>query len=192
MNEKFKINFNVKDLKRFRKYQTIALIGMGGSILGTEALHNSLFDKIKKKIYFFNNFDENKISCFKKKVNFSKVLFIVISKSGNTVETLSNVFALNILKKNSKNIIIISEKKNNLLFSISKKLNLHFIEHKSYIGGRYSVLSEVGIVPAYLMGVQINKLRFNNLKFLSGKKSNSLREDIIKIASLMNSKNLII
>ncbi len=110
-NEKFKLNFNIKDLKRFKKFQTIALIGMGGSILGTEALHNSLFDKIKKKIYFFNNLDENKISRFKKKENFSKVLFIVISKSGNTVETLSNVFALNILKKNSKNIIIISEKK---------------------------------------------------------------------------------
>ena len=122
MNEKFKINFNVKDLNRFKKFQTIALIGMGGSILGTEALHNSLFDKIKKKIYFFDNLDENKISRFKKKENFSKILFIIISKSGNTVETLSNVFALNILKKNSKNIIIISEKKNNLLFSISKKL----------------------------------------------------------------------
>ena len=188
LNEKFKINFNLKDLKRFKKFQTIALIGMGGSILGTEALHNSLFDKIKKKIYFFNNLDENKISRFKKKENFSKILFIVISKSGNTVETLSNVFALNILKKNSKNIIIISEKKNNLLFSISKKLNLHYIEHKSYIGGRYSVLSEVGIVPAYLMGIQINKLRFNHLKFLSEKKSNPLRKDTIKIASLMNSK----
>ena len=68
LNEKFKINFNVKDLKRFKKFQTIALIGMGGSILGTEALHNSLFDKIKKKIYFFDNLDEknptNKIIMF--------------------------------------------------------------------------------------------------------------------------------
>ena len=98
-NKKFKLNFNIKDLKRYKKFQTIALIGMGGSILGTEALHNSLFHKIKKKIYFFNNLDENKISRFKKNENFSKVLFIVISKSGNTVETLSNVFVLNILKK---------------------------------------------------------------------------------------------
>ena len=46
LNEKFKINFNVKDLKRFKKFQTIALIGMGGSILGTEAIFNFL--KIKE------------------------------------------------------------------------------------------------------------------------------------------------
>ena len=110
LNEKFKINFNLKDLKRFKKFQTIALIGMGGSILGTEALHNSLFDKIKKKFIFLIILMKIKFLVLKKE-NFSKILFIVISKSGNTVETLSNVFALNILKKNSKNIIIISEKK---------------------------------------------------------------------------------
>ena len=54
------------------------------------------------------------------KNSLSKVLFIIISKSGNTIETLSNSFSLKILKKNSKNIIIISEKKNNLLFTLSK------------------------------------------------------------------------
>ena len=72
---------------------------------------------------------------------------------------LYQIFSLNILKKNSKNIIIISEKKNNSLFSLSKKFNLFYIEHKNYIGGRYSVLSEVGIIPAYLMGLNIFKLR---------------------------------
>ena len=50
-------------------------------------------------------------------------------------------------------------KKNNFLYKTSKKMNLYFIEHKHYIGGRYSVLSEVGLVPAFMMGINIIKLR---------------------------------
>ena len=124
----------------------------------------------------------------KKKENLSKVLFIIVSKSGNTVETLSNTFTLNIIKKNSKNIIIISEKKNNLLFELSKKLNLFYIEHKRNIGGRYSVLSEVGIVPAYLMGLSIKKFRSNIRECLKDKNKIFLKDSTIKLANLINSK----
>ena len=190
LNDKFKFNFKIKDLKKFKKFKTIAIIGMGGSILGTEAICGFLKIKIKKKIYFFNNLDSNEISNFKKKENFKKVLFLIISKSGNTIETLSNTFALDIIKKNSKNIIIISEKKNSLLFSISKKFNLFYVEHKNHIGGRYSVLSEVGIIPAYLMGINILKLRSNNLKFLNGKEMLYLKDSAIKLANLLNSKKI--
>ena len=59
------------------------------------------------------------------------MLFLIISKSGNTVETLSNTFALKILKKNAKNIIIIAEKKNNTLFSISKNLTYFMLSIKA-------------------------------------------------------------
>ena len=83
---------------------------------------------------------KKKLLILKKKTNLSKVLFIIISKSGNTIETLSNSFFLNIIKKNPKNIILIAEKKNNFLFSIAKKFNIYFVEHNPYIGGRYSVL----------------------------------------------------
>ncbi|MDA9180729.1 glucose-6-phosphate isomerase [Pelagibacteraceae bacterium] len=190
LNNNFKFNFKIKDLKKFKKFKTIALIGMGGSILGIEAIHGFFKIKIKKKIYFFDNLDSSKISNFKKKEDLKKVLFLIISKSGNTVETLSNTFVLDIIKKNSKNIIIISEKKNNLLFSISKKFNLFYVEHKSYIGGRYSVLSEVGVVPAYLMGIDILKLRSNNLKFLNGKEMLYLRDSAVKLANLLNLKKI--
>ena len=54
-------------MKRFKKFKTIALIGMGGSILGAEAVNNFLGKKIKKRIYFFNDLNENTISNFKKK-----------------------------------------------------------------------------------------------------------------------------
>jgi glucose-6-phosphate isomerase len=190
LNDKFKFNFKIKDLKKFKKFKTIAIIGMGGSILGAEAIHGFLKIKIKKKIYFFDDIDTNKIKNFKKKEDLKKVLFLIISKSGNTIETLSNTFTLDIVKKNSKNIIIISEKKNNLLFSISKKFNLFYIEHKNYIGGRYSVLSEVGVIPAYLMGINIIKLRSNILKFLNGQEILHLRESAIKLANLLNSNKI--
>ena len=188
LNKNYSFNFKVSELKEYKKYKKIALIGMGGSILGAEALYGFLENRIKKKIYFFNDIDEIKLFKFKKKENLNKVLFIIISKSGNTLETLSNTFSLNIVKKNAKNLIIISEKKNNFLYKMAKNLNLFYIEHKNHIGGRYSVLSEVGIIPAYLMGINILKLRSKLLSFLKGKSKIFLRNSSIKMANYLNSK----
>ena len=72
---------------------------MGGSILGSEAIYNFLSKRIKKKIYFFNNLDNEKLLKFKKEIKLRDVLFLIISKSGDTVETLTNSLILNILKK---------------------------------------------------------------------------------------------
>ena len=190
LDKKFQFNFKIKDLNKFKKFKTIAIVGMGGSILGVEAIYKFLEKKIKKKVYFFNDLDENILKEFKKKEIKSKVLFIIISKSGNTIETLSNTFLLNVINRNAKNIIIISEKKNNFLNSLSKKFNLFHIEHKKNIGGRYSVLSEVGIIPAYLMGVNIFKLRSNLLNFF--KKINKLfiKNQTLKLTNIMNSKKI--
>ena len=188
LSSNFNFNFKIKNLKKFKKFKKIALIGMGGSILGAEAIYNFLQTKIKKKIYFFNNLDEKKIIDFKKKENQSNVLFIIISKSGNTLETLSNVFLLNIIKKKAKNIIIISEKKNNSLFLLSKKFDLFYIEHKKNVGGRYSVLSEVGILPAYLMGLNIFKIRSKIKDSFDKKNKFFIKESTTKLASLMNTK----
>ena len=190
LDDKFKFNCAIKDLKKFKKFKTIAIIGMGGSILGAEAIYNFLGSKIKKEIFFFDDLDESKVSSFKKNKNLSKILFLVISKSGNTIETLSNMFSLKILKKNSKNIIIISEKKNNLLFSLVKKYNLFYIEHKPNIGGRYSVLSEVGVVPAYLMGVNISRLRSKILDSVKTKNKKFLKDSSVKLSRLINSKKV--
>ena len=119
---------------------------------------------------------------------------MIISKSGNTVETSANLFLFNILKKNAKNIILISEKKNNFLNFLSKKFNLFFIEHKDYIGGRYSVLSEVGAVPTLLMGLNFKKLRSNILKYIRGENLNYLKKSTIQLSYLLKqnkSNNLI-
>ena len=190
LSKNFSLNLNKGDLKKFKKFNSIAIIGMGGSILGTEAIYNFLEKKIKKKIYFFDDLNTKKILNFKNNKYLKKTLIFIISKSGNTIETLSNAFVLNIIKKNSKNLIIISEGKNNLLFKISKKLQLFYIEHKNYIGGRYSVLSEVGMIPAYLMGLSVFKLRSKTLNFLNGRKKVILKNSSIELANLLDSKKI--
>ena len=100
------------------------------------------------------------------------------------------MFLLNIIKKNSKNIIIISERKQNPLYLLSKKMEIFHIEHKSYIGGRYSVLSEVGMVPAYLMGINILNLRKNLLNHFRARKKSYLKDSSTKLASILQRKKL--
>ncbi len=180
-NNEFKFNFKTKDLQKFKKYKTIAVIGMGGSVLGSEAIYSFLKKKIKKKCLFFDDIDQTKIRNLK---DLNKILFIIISKSGNTIETLTNFLAMNIIKKNAKNIIIITEKKDSALYELSKKKNLYFIEHKKNIGGRYSVFSETGVIPAYLMGINIKRLRKNLSRYLLRDYKKFLKESVIKLSNL--------
>ena len=189
LNRDYNFNFYIKDLKKFKKFNTIAIIGMGGSILGAKAIYYFLRKKIKKKVYFFDDVNSQNIFSFKKRENTQKVLFLVISKSGNTIETISNLLSLKIIKRGSKNIIIISEKNDNFLNLLSKELDIFYIEHKKFIGGRFSVLSEAGIVPAYFMGINILKIRKNLSKFLKGHDKNYLKDSSTKLAYLIKKKS---
>jgi len=87
---------------------------------------------------------------------------IIISKSGNTLETISNTSILINQNQKSKNIFI-TEKKNSYLLNLAHKIKAEVFEHKNYIGGRYSVLSEVGMLPAELMGFDERKFKRLNL-----------------------------
>ena len=102
---------------------------MGGSILGAEAIYEFLKDKISKNFLFINNLHANPNNFNNK----NKVLNLIISKSGNTLETISN--ANIIIKKKDKNIFI-TENKNSYLTNLAKKLESEIVEHKNFIGGR--------------------------------------------------------
>ena len=159
LTKNYKYSYSKSDINKFKKNSTIRLIGMGGSILGAETIYQFLNHKIKKKFIFLNNLKPNLLEKdkSKKKVN------LIISKSGNTIETIINSSYLINQNKKNKNIFI-TEKKNNYLFNLADKLKSEIIEHKNYIGGRYSVLSEVGMLPAELMGLKARKFkRFNHL-----------------------------
>ena len=76
------------------------------------------------------------------------------------------------------------------MLSIVKKFGIFYIEHKDYIGGRYSILSEVGLIPVYLIGLNIFKFRSKIKNFLKGKERNFLKESAIKLASLLKAKKI--
>ena len=148
--------FKKKELKKYKSFKNIRVIGMGGSSLGTEAIYDFLKYKIKKNFFFINNLNPRL-----KKENNKKILNLIVSKSGNTIETIVNSNIL--VKKKDKNIFI-TENKKNYLYLLGQKLKAEIIHHNNYIGGRYSVLSEVGMLPAELMGLDSKKFRqFNNL-----------------------------
>ena len=126
---------------------------MGGSILGAQAINHFFKEKIKKEMIFINNLDNYQINNLKKNKDFKNSLFIIISKSGNTIEVLSIVNAIQSEAKFSeKNSLIITEDKKSYLSLFAKKNNIKIIFHRKYIGGRYSIFSETALVPCYLMG----------------------------------------
>ena len=179
LTNKFQYSFQKKKIKSFKKYSEVNLIGMGGSILGAQAIYDFLKYKINKKFTFYNNLQIQNIP----KIN-KKNINLVISKSGNTLETVSN---FNLLLQNQKKnkSVILCEKKNNFLSLLAKKLKIEILEHKNYIGGRYSVFSETGMLPAELMG--LNEKKFKRYNYLINNKYfiNSLIQNVTSIISLV-------
>ena len=147
----YSYSFNIKKLKKFKNKKFFRIIGIGGSILGAKAIYYFLKNKIKKNFVFVDNLTPKINHNIKKKYT-----NIVISKSGNTIETIINCNIL--LKKKEKNIFI-TENKINYLNELARRLKSEVIHHNNFIGGRYSVLSEVGMLPAELMGLKINKFK---------------------------------
>ena len=155
LSKNYQNNYNIKLLKKFKSIKNFRIIGMGGSILGAETIYNFLKKKIKKKFHFVDNLSP------KLKKEKKKIANLVISKSGNTIETIVNANIL--IKKNDKNIFI-TENKKNYLNVLAKKLKAEIVHHNNFIGGRYSVLSEVGMLPAELMGLKCENFRqYNSL-----------------------------
>ena len=151
LSKSYKDSFRKKHTKHFNKKFDYRVIGMGGSTLGAQAIYDFLKKKIKKKFTFVDNLNafENK----KLKKNFNN---LIISKSGNTTETIVNA---NILIKKKDINLFITEKKKSYLSLLAQKLKAEVVDHNNYIGGRYSVLSEVGMLPAELMGLNYKDFR---------------------------------
>ena len=185
----YEFDFSATTVKKFSKYRNIVVIGMGGSILGTKSIYSFLKKRIKKDVFFFDNLDLNLSLKYKKIKNLKNSCFIIVSKSGDTLETITNlgaIFSENLLKNK---LIIITEITDNALMAIANKYNAEIIEHKEFIGGRYSVLSETGMFPAALMG--LNLMKFKNLKRLINNKNfiSSLIQNVASIHTL-NSKKI--
>ncbi len=160
LSQNYEYSFTINQIKKYKKFKFFNIIGMGGSALGTAAIYTFLKFKIKKNFFFFNNLN------LKKTIQ-NKELNIFVSKSGNTLETILNLHSISKKKKS----IFITENKNNYLRRIAQQMKSEIFEHKDYIGGRYSVLSETGMLPASLMGLNPKKFKrlnhlINNKKFI--------------------------
>ena len=150
----YQYSYNKKIINKFKKYKTISVFGLGGSSLCIKAIYDFLRYKIRKKVYFYDNLD-----IVSPKIVKNKNLDIIISKSGSTLETIINQ---NIFSKSKK--LFITENKKSYLMDLALKLKSEIIEHRNFVGGRYSVLSEVGMLPAELLGLKSEKFKkFNNL-----------------------------
>ena len=156
LKKNYKFSYKKKLIHKYKKFSNVRIFGMGGSILGTQAIYDFLKHKIKKKFYFINN-----LKSFTKNQNTHNFLNLIVSKSGNTTETIVNA---NLCIKKKQENIFITENKKSYLHILAQKLKSEIVHHNNYIGGRYSVLSEVGMLPAELMGLSSNKFKqFNNL-----------------------------
>ena len=180
LSSNYKDSFNIKILNKYKKFKNFRVIGIGGSSLGTEAIYNFLRKKIKKNFSFINDLDfttENKKD--------KNCLNLVVSKSGETLETIVNSNI--IINKKDENLII-TENRDNYLYKLAQKLKAQVIHHNNFIGGRYSVLSETGMLPAQLMGLDSKKFRQLNNLVKNKKYLNALISNVSSIIFFIKKK----
>ncbi len=142
----------------------IAIIGIGGSTLGTYAIYNFMkynkqYNKtLKKELFFFESTDPVNLNGTLSQINLEDTLFIVISKSGTTIETISIFkYLMSITKIDKSNLLIITED-DSKLNTFAKANDINSFDIPKNVGGRFSVLSNVGLVPLYLAGFNIDEL----------------------------------
>ncbi len=140
--------------------KNIVVLGIGGSSLGARAIYEFLLpsNNYDKELLFLETVDPLTINHCLKKVDLNDAQFVIISKSGNTIETISLFRYLNSLVEiDSSNCTIISESKS-ALTKFANNNNIKAFDLAENIGGRFSVFSFVGLVPLAMVGVDIDNL----------------------------------
>lgn len=160
--------------KKSRGIKSCLVLGIGGSSLGGRAvrdaikmpLYNKLTEETQKtpRLYFAENIDPESFATLLDMMNPTKTLIIVISKSGGTAETMSQfLIAMDWLKRNLGNsyrnhIVAITDPQKGALREIAEKEGFDTFDIPSNVGGRFSVLTPVGLFPAALIGIDIAAL----------------------------------
>ena len=181
------LDYTIEQTEKFkRNNKNFVVFGTGGSNLGARALINTL-TKQPKNILFFDNIDPLFFQDEIINLDLNTTGFIIISKSGTTPETLSQFGSIiNIAREKNnldmlfKNCLVVTEFKDSPLFNIAKKNNCTLLEHKKDIGGRYSIFSNVGMIPAILAGLDVKKVHLGASKVIE----NSDFLDIYKFAQI--------
>jgi len=177
---------DLSEIKRYKKEKSwvkrIVVVGIGGSSLGTKAIDQLLYvaKKGRKKISFLESVGPNAIKAVLSKVDFDTSLFLIISKSGGTIETISNFkyilkkFRVDLNDKEDKEHFCIITDQDSNLDKFANKYDIKTFYVPKNVGGRFSVFSSVGLVPLSLLGYKIEKFldgakllreRFFDLKY---------------------------
>lgn len=159
---------DIKDYAATVTQQHIAVIGIGGSSMGVQAIYEFLLplNNYQKDLVFLATVDPLEINRCLTKLDVNNTHFVVISKSGNTIETISLFKYFSALVRiDDSNCTIISEAKTKLT-EFAQDNNIKAFELPKNIGGRFSVFSVVGLVPLAMVGVDIDNL-LNGCKHVS-------------------------
>lgn len=143
----------------------VAVIGVGGSSLGAEALC-ALAPRPPVEVRFLNNPDPETLARFKASVDLARLGLVMVSKSGGTAETLALAMTLMpaLIDVRSGDVVadysvVIAERGDNPIGRLAARWSVPVIEHPVDIGGRYSALTAVGLLPAALAGLDIAAVR---------------------------------
>ncbi|MCB0393233.1 MAG: glucose-6-phosphate isomerase [Bdellovibrionales bacterium] len=159
------------------KYSKHFILGIGGSSLGAKAIQNALALETVRKIEFLENVDPVSFwRAIKSIEDIKDCHFVVISKSGTTMETLAQLHLLHdyYLRNGGelhRHCTVITEKKSSPLSDWAGTLKVPTLEMPSDVGGRFSVLSPVGMFPAALMGLNIDEFASGMRSALENKKT---------------------
>lgn len=141
------------------KFDDIVVLGIGGSALGVTCIRDAIFGKYsmyqKPRLFVLDNLDL--VSEVEKLIDPDKTLFIVISKSGSTPETMAQYFYFK-EKVSKENFIFITDPESGELRKIAEKFRIPTLDIPPTVGGRFSVLSPVGLFPSAMMGVDIEEM----------------------------------
>ncbi len=185
------------------KFKDIIILGIGGSALGAACIQQSLkhlFGKTSAntpKLHILDNIDPTLLSELEEVIDYKKTLFIVITKSGTTPETLAQYFyfrsKINTKKLDpKKHFIFITDPKTGFLRQLANEEKIPSFEVPTNVGGRFSVLTAVGLLPAALIGINIDNLiigaRKMRDKFLSTNFSQNLPFQLATIQYLISKK----
>ena len=150
------------------KYHFIVVLGIGGSALGTTTLENSLRNQQgcstgSPQLIVLDNIDPDFISEAEEVIDLASTLFIVVSKSGGTIETLSQYFYFRqkieqANLKHNDHFLFITDPNQGLLREIANQDQVTTFSIPENVGGRFSVLTPVSLVPAALIGLDIEEL----------------------------------
>ena len=181
-----------------RLYENFVVLGIGGSALGAKAVKQALYSTTpdekegkKIKIKVVDNVDAESFNKLLNKVNLKKTMFNVVTKSGTTVEILT-MFAV-VLEKLQKELgedyfvnLVVTTEKDNVLWKFCQERNIKTFEVPKGVGGRYSVLCPVGLLPCAVMGLDLQKMLFGAKQVLENFKQQEGSKNICYVSALIN------